>query len=580
MNTINDPSADDATRLSTRPHPGDGTERADTDLGDATRLSEHGHPDNPDATVLSAKNRSAGSGRGKSRKTGKTGKKSRTNREFAMPALPERPDDEKTAGESAETAEQADATVVRTPHTHPQTTDADDGSPSAGTDGAGTDTDSEGGTGPENDTRPEDDTHPEDDVDPGNDTGPTTDTDAGDATDSDGDAYTDRAAGRTGGRESEPPTEPELPAKPELPDRDGTTVQRRGSVRRMRNTDVPVTPARGSVTGMIPRPDDDIDYFRRAFAGVEQNVSRVVVGKAMPIRQCITALIAGGHMLLEDNPGTGKTQLARALANSIAASFKRIQFTPDLLPSDVIGVTFYDQKTGEFEFREGPVFASIVLADEINRASPKTQSALLEVMEEQRVTVDGVTHDVPQPFIVIATQNPIEQLGTYRLPEAQMDRFMFKLIVPNPSLDELMSIVNMTQKTMAEVAEAACSGEELLEMRRTANQIPVAEEVMRYAMKLCSATHPDSEYASAAAKKYIRLGASPRAGQALISAAKVMALIKGRLNVAYADINELAYPVLRHRIKLNFEAIAERVSPDEIIGQIVEEVSKKYQGKN
>ena len=183
-----------------------------------------------------------------------------------------------------------------------------------------------------------------------------------------------------------------------------------------------------------------------------------------------------------------------------------------------------------------------------------------------------------EPFFVLATQNPVEQDGTYPLPEAQMDRFMFKLIVPNPSLDELMGIVNMTQKTMAEVSEAACSGEQLLKMRETANQIPVAEEVMRYAMILCSATHADGECASEAAKKYVRLGASPRAGQALISAAKVKALMAGRYNVSYSDLNELAYPVLRHRMKLNFEAVAERVSPDDIIRMIVKEVSEKYGG--
>ena len=222
------------------------------------------------------------------------------------------------------------------------------------------------------------------------------------------------------------------------------------------------------------------------------------------------------------------------------------------------------------------MFSNIILADEINRATPKTQSALLEAMQEHTVTVMGVSRKLPEPFFVLATQNPIEQDGTYPLPEAQMDRFMFKLIVPNPGLDELMQIVDMTQKTMAEVAERACTGEQLLQMRATANQIPVAEEVLRYAMILTSATHPDSECSTETAKKYVRVGASPRAGQAIISAAKVMALIKGRFNVAYSDIEELAYPVLRHRIKLNFEAIAERISPDEIIRMVLEEIGKKY----
>ena len=191
----------------------------------------------------------------------------------------------------------------------------------------------------------------------------------------------------------------------------------------------------------------------------------------------------------------------------------------------------------------------------------------------------GVSRKLEEPFFVLATQNPIEQDGTYPLPEAQMDRFMFKLLVPDPSLDELMQIVSMTQKTMAEVAEKACTGEQLLRMRETANQIPVAEEVLRYAMLMTAATHPDGEFAAEGAKKYIRVGASPRAGQALISAGKVLALIKGRFNVSYSDIEQLAYPVLRHRIKLNFEAIAERVSADDVIKTVVAEVSKKYKNK-
>ncbi|MCH5155755.1 MAG: MoxR family ATPase, partial [Clostridiales bacterium] len=196
--------------------------------------------------------------------------------------------------------------------------------------------------------------------------------------------------------------------------------------------------------------------------------------------------------------------------------------------------------------------------------------------QEHTVTVMGVSRKLNEPFFVLATQNPIEQDGTYPLPEAQMDRFMFKLIVKNPSLDELMDIVSMTQKTMAEVAEAACNGEDLLEMRATANQIPVASEVLRYAMTLCSATHPDSECASQAAKKYVRLGASPRAGQALISAAKVKALLNGRFNVSYSDINSIAYPVLRHRMKMNFEAIAGRVTPDDVIKLILNEMSSLF----
>ncbi len=324
--------------------------------------------------------------------------------------------------------------------------------------------------------------------------------------------------------------------------------------------------------------ENDIKQFSKQCEEIFAQLSRDIIGQEPVVRGTVIAMIAGGNVLLEGVPGVGKTRLVRSLGRVFDLPFSRIQFTPDLMPADVTGTNIIvkgEDGNSQFSFQPGPVFSNIILADEINRATPKTQSALLEAMQEHTVTVMGVSRKLAEPFFVLATQNPIEQDGTYPLPEAQMDRFMFKLLVPNPSLNELMEIVTMTQKTMAEVAEAACTGDQLLKMRETANQIPVAEEVLKYAMVLTSATHPDSECASDAAKKYVRLGASPRAGQALISAAKVMALIKGRFNVAYSDINELAYPVLRHRIKLNFEAVAERISADTVIGMILDEVGRK-----
>ena len=328
--------------------------------------------------------------------------------------------------------------------------------------------------------------------------------------------------------------------------------------------------------------EQNINMFEEQCKRIFEEISHDVIGQKEVVEKTIIAMIAGGNVLLEGVPGVGKTRLVRSLGRVFNMPFSRIQFTPDLMPADVTGTNIIikdGEGNSQFEFKPGPIFSNIVLADEINRATPKTQSALLEAMQEHKVTVMGVSRPLDEPFFVLATQNPIEQDGTYPLPEAQMDRFMFKIIVPNPTLDELMDIVEMTQKTMDEVAECACDKAQLLEMRATANQIPVADEVLKYAMILVSATHPDSEYASEAAKKYVRVGASPRAGQALISAAKVYALINGRFNVAYSDIVNLAKPVLRHRIKLNFEAIAERVSPDEIVEMILSETDKKYKNK-
>ncbi|MBQ8632722.1 MAG: MoxR family ATPase [Lachnospiraceae bacterium] len=327
--------------------------------------------------------------------------------------------------------------------------------------------------------------------------------------------------------------------------------------------------------------EEMLQQFKEKCEGIYKELGKDMIGQQDVVEGCVIAMIAGGNVLLEGVPGVGKTRLVRSLGKVFNLPFSRIQFTPDLMPADVTGTNIIEKdKEGNstFRFQPGPVFTNILLADEINRATPKTQSALLEAMQEHTVTVMGESYKLEEPFFVLATQNPIEQDGTYPLPEAQMDRFMFKLVITYPNMDELLEIVNITQKTMEEIAEAACSAEELLLMRETAKEIPVAEDVMKYTMKLVMATQPSGEYASETSAKYLRYGASPRAAQALITTAKVKALMNGRYNVSYDDINSLAYPVLRHRIKLNFEAVTGKVTADKVIEDIIAELNPKQGG--
>ena len=320
---------------------------------------------------------------------------------------------------------------------------------------------------------------------------------------------------------------------------------------------------------------EKVQKFSQSITKIKEELRKDVVGQEDIIDNVITAIVAGGNVLLEGVPGVGKTRLVRSLGKTLSLPFSRIQFTPDLMPSDVTGTNVIEKdEKGQMKtvFSRGPIFANLVLADEINRATPKTQSAMLEVMQEHKVTIAKQTYALSEPFFVLATENPIEQDGTYPLPEAQMDRFMFKLIVKFPSAEELKGIVNMTQITLDETATAVIDGETILEMRELAKTVPVIDEVLDYAVRLVTNTHPEGENVCPTAKKYIKYGASPRAAQALITAAKVRALMNGNYNVSYADIDALAHPVLRHRVKINYNAINSKLNIDDVINMLIDDV--------
>jgi len=304
--------------------------------------------------------------------------------------------------------------------------------------------------------------------------------------------------------------------------------------------------------------------FAGRFDAVVDTIGRALVGKPDAIRLSLICLLSEGHLLLEDVPGTGKTTLAKALAATIHGTTSRIQFTPDLLPSDVTGVTIFDQSVGAFEFHPGPIFAHVLLADEINRATPKTQSALLEAMQEQSVTVGKQTYELPPPFFVLATQNPIEMEGTYPLPEAQLDRFMFKLRVESPGRDELHRILERTTGVHEAAVRPVLGRERLLEMRALVRQVPVARPVQDFVVRLVEATHP-ARSSVAEVKRFVRYGSSPRGAQSVILAAKIAALRDGRFAPSFADVRRVAVPALRHRVLVNFDGEAEGVSSDTIV---------------
>jgi len=338
----------------------------------------------------------------------------------------------------------------------------------------------------------------------------------------------------------------------------------------------------GSDTERIPPPDTQVvaqklDEFRAAFAELRREIATVIVGQQEIVDGALMALLAGGHVLLEGVPGLGKTRLVHTIADVLNLSFKRIQFTPDLMPADLIGtnvVTETPEGRRHFEFQRGPVFANVLLADEINRATPKTQSALLEAMQERSVTVAGQSHALPRPFFVLATQNPIEQEGTYPLPEAQLDRFMFKLLVKFPGPSELNAILGRTTDVDEVRANPVLNGTQVQDLSRLVRQMPAPAETRAYCCALVLATHPDQPLAPEAARRYVRFGASPRAAQAMLLTAKIRAALDGRFHVAREDVRSVAHAALRHRLILSFEAQAEAVSADSIIDRILDGLTR------
>jgi len=325
--------------------------------------------------------------------------------------------------------------------------------------------------------------------------------------------------------------------------------------------------------------EQKIKSFKESIEKLRKEIGKVIVGNNEIVEGVILCLLASGHALLEGVPGLGKTLLVKTMSQALNISFSRIQFTPDLMPADIVGTNMVveDPESGRryFEFQNGPVFANILLADEINRATPKTQSALLEAMQEKSVTYGGTRYSLEEPFLVLATQNPIEMEGTYPLPEAQLDRFLFKLIVDFPKLNELIEIIRRTTGKEVSPPDKVLTGKDILEMRQLVREVPMASILENYVARIILATHPDSDYAHEKTKKYVRFGSSPRGAQAIVLAAKIMAIMDDRYNVSFSDVKQIAKSSLRHRILLNFEGEAEGIKTDEIIEEILQEVLEK-----
>ncbi len=317
------------------------------------------------------------------------------------------------------------------------------------------------------------------------------------------------------------------------------------------------------------------ETFAQRAEAIEREVGRVIVGQRDLVRHTLTCLLANGHALLEGVPGLGKTMLVRTIADVIDCTFNRIQFTPDLMPADITGTNILIEEDGAriFRFQPGPVFANLVLADEINRATPKTQSSLLEAMQEHQVTVARQRFPLEPPFFVLATQNPLEMEGTYPLPEAQLDRFLFKVMVPFPSEEDLVRIVDRTTGSDSATASKVCTAAEIVEMQRLARAVPIAPHVTAYAVSLLAATHPDQPRAPELVRDYVRYGGSPRGAQALVTAGKIGALLDGRFNVSIDDVRAAALPALRHRVILNFEGEAEGITAEAVIRSILDNVA-------
>jgi MoxR-like ATPase len=321
----------------------------------------------------------------------------------------------------------------------------------------------------------------------------------------------------------------------------------------------------------------EVEEFQRRIGILREEIGKVIVGNRDVVDGALTCMLAGSHALLEGVPGLGKTVLVKTMAEALALTFSRIQFTPDLMPADIIGTTVIDEdaKGGKvFEFRRGPIFSNIVLADEINRATPKTQSALLEAMQEHRVTVAKTTYPIEEPFFVLATQNPLEMEGTYPLPEAQLDRFFFKLHVRFPNRDELHTILDRTTGNVETSVDPILAREEVLEMQKLVRDVPAARHVQDFAIRVLEATHPESPEAPELTKRFVRFGASPRGAQSVLLAAKIRALFEGRFAASIDDVRHVCFPALRHRVLLNFEGEAEGIKTDQVIQQILTETAE------